>query len=449
MQNVKTARPCSFFSLLLFLFASSCSTSFNTYYVRTDGNDANSGLRNSQGKAFKSISHGISKLTPGDRLLVEDGEYVGKTIRIENLQGTAGRPITIRSVNKWGAILSRPDDANPDSSVVVVSQSTYVIFEGFEIYDSPAGIESGVDVRSHSHHITIRDNYIHDCACGGISSRESDYLTFESNVVRDNAKRNEWNCSGISVWHPIEHDQEPGNHIIIRKNIAFENECDLPFRPLGHDTPTDGNGIIVDDYRATQKIANALGQAGGFRSGTLIENNLCFNNGGKGINVYKSDNVTIRNNTCYHNLRILSKYGDFSGDVTVGNSKGLRFYNNIIVKHPRYQTLAFRCYDNDSLNTKIYNNIIIGEKDFSGQSLYDQDNDYYPAGEQQVLRFISPGTDFQIKADFDFRHYFGPAGLSPAIDSGVKDIPVSEDLDGRKRPVGEGVDIGCYETDIG
>ena len=34
---------------------------------------------------------------------------------------------------------------------------------------------------------------------------------------------------------------------------------------------------------------------------TLVENNLVYSNGGKGIQIQLSDNVTIRNNTAYHN----------------------------------------------------------------------------------------------------------------------------------------------------
>lgn len=445
----KDAKAPSFFKILLYVMIifsfASCSKPYNTYYVRMDGSDANSGLGNSAKKAWATIPHAVSQIKAGDHLYVDDGEYINETILFKNLHATPKQPTLIKSINPWGALLTRPDEANPDSSVVMVCISSYLQFEGFEIVDALTGIESGVDVRDSSHHITIKGNYIHDCACGGISSRKSDYLTFEENVIRDNAKRNKWNCSGISVWHPIEVDQEPGFHIIIRKNISFENECEIPFTSLGHTTPTDGNGIIVDDYRATQKIENALGQEGGFKSGTLIENNLCFNNGGKGINVYKSDNVTIRNNTSYHNLRVLHKYGDFPGDVTIGNSNGLRFYNNIIVQNPDYPTLAMRCYDTDSTNSKVYNNIIIGNKDFSGQILFEKDNQDRPATDQNYPEFVHPTVDVQFESFADLLTYFDLKENSPAIDAGTEPAAL-EDIKSKSRSIGDDVDIGCYEA---
>jgi parallel beta-helix repeat protein len=403
-----------------------------------DGSDLNNGRGNSPSKAWATLSHAIANMNGGDHLLVADGEYIAETILIDSLHATAERPTLIKSMNPWGAVISRIEEAHPDSSVIVIANSSFLQVEGFEIVDNKTGLESGVDVRDHSHHITIKGCYIHDCACGGISSRKSDYLTFEENVIRDNAKRNKWNCSGISVWHPIEVDQEPGFHIIIRKNISFENECDIPFTPLGHTTPTDGNGIIVDDYRATQKIENALGQEGGFKSGTLIENNLCFNNGGKGINVFKSDNVTIRNNTSYHNLRVLHKYGDFSGDITIGNSNGLRFYNNIIVQNPDYPTSALRCYDNDSTNTKIFNNIFVGDVRVSGQNLFLQDNQIRPKDETHYPGFVNPTVDVEFSSITDFRDYFDLREDSPAWQTGI----VSE------ADFSIGANIGCYENDI-
>jgi hypothetical protein len=57
--------------------------------------------------------------------------------------------------------------------------------------------------------------------------------------------------SGITIAEGIDHNFK-SHHIIIRGNVAFENECDLPFVPGGFSTPTDGNGIIVDDLYRSQ-----------------------------------------------------------------------------------------------------------------------------------------------------------------------------------------------------
>jgi parallel beta-helix repeat protein len=51
----------------------------------------------------------------------------------------------------------------------------------------------------------------------------------------------------------------------------------------------------------------------------LIENNICLGNGGRGISIYKSEKVIVRNNTVYHNL----KHPEISGgDLSIiGNTE--------------------------------------------------------------------------------------------------------------------------------
>ena len=55
----------------------------------------------------------------------------------------------------------------------------------------------------------------------------------------------------------------------------------------------------MDDFHNSQNGS----AAGNYPFTTLVENNLVYGNGGKGIQVFLSDNVTIRNNTAYFNNR--------------------------------------------------------------------------------------------------------------------------------------------------
>ncbi len=427
--------------LTVFLLLFAVSVHATDYYVRTDGNDNNKGTANTPQEAWKTVDYAVTQLKAGDHLWVNDGIYKTKGVRVENIHGSPEKVTTISAINQWKAVLTEETTPESDTAVFKIINSSYIVVDGFEIYDT---IDTGVGITSWSgsHHITIKNNYIHDCGCNGISSRTSDYITIEGNVVRDNAKRNQWNCSGISVWLPVELDQKPGYHIIIRKNVSFENECDLPFKPGGFDTPTDGNGIIVDDFRNTQ----GGGQDGkGYQAAVLIENNLSFNNGGRGINVYETDNVTVRNNTTYHNLRIISKYADFPGEISISSSLGSQAYNNLIVKNPKVRTKALRCYDNDSLNTKIFNNIIIGPKDLCDQTIFDEGNDLRDVSDQGYPQLRNATIEVEFASAADFRNYFGLSAKSPLIDAGVCVEVPKEDLDGLSRPGGKHIDIGCYE----
>ena len=67
----------------------------------------------------------------------------------------------------------------------------------------------------------------------------------------------------------------------------------------------------------------------------LIENNLSWNNGGRGIQVLGSQNVLIRNNTCAWNERTPETVsGAPTSDLRAQASKNCIFQNNILAALP-------------------------------------------------------------------------------------------------------------------
>ncbi|RAV23225.1 right-handed parallel beta-helix repeat-containing protein [Paenibacillus contaminans] len=63
-----------------------------TYYVSNDGEDANSG---SLEAPYKTLAKGVSRLQPGDTLVIKAGDY-SEALVLNGLTGTAQAPITIR-----------------------------------------------------------------------------------------------------------------------------------------------------------------------------------------------------------------------------------------------------------------------------------------------------------------------------------------------------------------
>ena len=86
---------------------------------------------------------------------------------------------------------------------------------------------------------------------------------------------------------------------------------------------SDGNGIIIDDFRNTQQ------NKAPYPYKTLVENNVCYFNGGKGIHVFFSDNVTVRNNTCYFNNRDPKNPATWRGELSNVNANNTVWVNNI------------------------------------------------------------------------------------------------------------------------
>lgn len=404
-----------FLMFVLFLTGNSYAAD---YYVRVDGNNTNDGTFNSPEKAWQTIDYAFSQLKAGDQLFINDGIYISNQLVLKGLIGTPGKVTRIKAVNQWQAVVTQENIPDTNLNVITVDSCAYLEIDGLKVTD-PVDKGVGITVRNSSRYITVKNCYVHDCGCNGISSRTSDYLIFEGNVVRGNSRRSEWNCSGISIWHAVEHDQEPGYHIIIRNNIAFENECDLPFTPLGHENPTDGNGIIIDDFRTTQ--VQFAGQKGGYKAAVLIENNLVFNNGGRGINIYESENVTILNNTSYHNMRIISKYSPDFGDVTIQNASDVKMYDNIVVKKPGLPNpaVAIHCYSPEkSGNNTITGNVFVGDKNFCGNTQTIENNVFKPDSEQDFPMFRNPRVQVQFNSIDDFRQYFGLKPGSPAQGKG-------------------------------
>jgi parallel beta-helix repeat protein len=377
------------------------------YFVRVDGSDSNPGKSNTPQGAWQTIDYAFSKLNAGDHLFINDGIYTTNAAILKNIVGSPKKTTTISAINRWQAVLTQANIPDTNLNLLTVDSCAYLVIDGLELTD-PVDKGGGISIRNGSHHITVRNCYVHDCGCDGISARTSDYIYIEGNVVRGNSRRSEWNCSGISVWHPVEYDKEPGFHIVIRNNVAFENECELPFTPLGHENPTDGNGIIIDDFRNTQ--VQFPGQKGGYKAEVLIENNLTFNNGGRGINIYESENVTVRNNTSFHNMRIISKYSPGFGDVTIQNSSNVKLLDNIIVKNPAMPNpaIAIHCYSPEkSGNNSVSGNVIIGGTDYCGDTQTIENNIVKPAEDQDFPGLVNPSIMAQFNSIEDFKQYFG------------------------------------------
>ena len=97
---------------------------------------------------------------------------------------------------------------------------------------------------------------------------------------------------------------------------------------------TDGNGIILDDWGWFQNPAEGYA----YPFGALVEDNVCFRNGGKGIQCYGVRGPChVRNNTVWHNNRdamqqdAMTWRGDLSAQDTAAD-----LVNNIAVADPSH-----------------------------------------------------------------------------------------------------------------
>ena len=356
---------------------------------------------------------------------------------------TADRPTVVRAINQWGAKIESTAQYN---TIFEVRRCEHVVVDGLEVFNLEnrpfQDWNDGITIWE-SNHVVVQNCYAHDCGCGGFGGRESDYMTFRRNVARDNAKTNPYNCSGISIYQPIQKDDAPGPHIIIEDNVCFENECRLPFEPGGFDRPTDGNGIILDDFNWTQNNDRDIPA---YVAQSLIQNNLSFNNGGAGAKTYEVENAIFRNNTTAHNNYVIEKYGTHMGDLAAEFVTGqMEFYNNIAIQAFGQRGEAFNYEDLRGSNLIYKNNIAVGEVRFKGPTVADNNLSVNHDNQSFVqFRQIVPDS-FEFASVDDFRQFFALRPGSPALDFGEADLAPGFDLTGDQRPADGNVDAGAFE----
>ncbi|MEO1774044.1 MAG: cadherin-like domain-containing protein [Pseudomonadota bacterium] len=406
------------------------------YYVATNGSNANDG---SASAPFETIQHAVnSGLQPGDEIVVRPGTYT-EQIWI-TADGAEDAYITIRSEVPGAAEIRPPDGAYSTVNL----RSNYVVVEGFDIV---GGGGHGIDAES-VHHTKILNNVIHNSGGSGIQYNYSDFIHIEGNVTHSNASTNGFHTSGISLYQNrnISDDVEDGQfRNVVKDNISYNN-IEGPTILTEH---TDGNGIIIDDFRNTQ-VAPGGGDLrqgpafGEYVGETLVEGNLVYENGGKGIQVYLSDNITVRNNTAYNNNLDNVNPGTWRGELSNAQSSNNTWVNNIAVTDPDVNV-----HNNaiaDTSHSGYVNENIVWENNLTfsgteGEPSINSNNGPILSSDGNLIgvdpRFVDPENgDFRLQSD------------SPAIDAGTGAFGLSPtDLNGDDRTIGP-VDLGVYEFEV-
>jgi parallel beta-helix repeat protein len=394
------------------------------YYVKPDGNDANSGL--SLTLAWKTFAK-ATQCKPGDIVFFADGQYQSGQVAMSGFNGTENNRLVWKSINKWGARIL----ITSSYPAIHIMNSTGITIDGFYLDGSKAD-HHGILIQN-CNFATVRNCYAYNFGGGGINGNSSDNLLFENNIARSNAKRHPMNASGISTYQPTAKGGGGEYGIIMRANICFENECRLPFTLGGSSVPTDGNGIILDDHRNTQSYVGSPNSP--YTRKTLVENNVLYNNGGKGINVFLSDNVIIRNNTMYSNNYVLSQYTTWGlGEICLYRSNGSAIYNNITVKNSTLTNTRSIFTQEVDAAIPIRNNIMVGPSSFTTSAA---GNNISSSDYNNFAKFVSPG----LTEAANFRLLAG----SPAIGTGYSSNYASHDFDGVSRPQSGTIDIGAFE----
>jgi len=422
------------------------------YYVSPNGKDTNNG--HTEQTAWATPQKAVEMAVPGDIILLMDGTYGGGREIVDFRRGgTPAAWITLKNYPghqpvltswAWSIIkVGRGSPRRPSSEAALA----YLEVRGLRVRGNSDEVASkhGADIgKSKSttngngisvdgryetnkpHHVRIADNTVSQCSGAGVSVIQSDWATVENNHVHGNCKWMIYAGSGISIYQAVNFDAAAGAYrMLIRHNRTHANMCTQPWSAIGK--VSDGNGIIIDDFRNTQnKSTNGV-----YQGRTLVQGNLSYRNGGSGVHAYLSNRVDIINNTAWMNsaspeLQYAQIFAQDCDDVRIVNNILVAPVANVSAgEKPETINGAGRC-----------KNVVYAH------NLYFGGNKRPLMGENDRIAdplFVDPSTD-PAKADFRLK----PG--SPALNAGrLESFSPITDLDGKLRPLNGSADLGAFE----
>ena len=383
------------------------SLSGTTYYVCVSasscgssewatGVDSTASLQGkSKKKPFKSIDYAENQAKPGDLIIVGSGIYKSLSTEYKyailylKKSGASGKPISIKSEKKWGAIL---DATGIDQAVMLNCQysTAYIRIDGFEIRNARYVGVNSKDLNAapwtSCSNIELTNMKIHHFGRVGIALENAKNSLIASNLIyattTDTSTHNHYHGIYIS---------DLTNDILMKNNIIYGIKAGWPIHIYdGHGKGPANNHKVINN--------------------TLINDNPYR---GGGIVMYGIGHV-IRNNLIYNRTRILADYPSAISENTNISSTGTIIQNNMT----NMKVLCMKgCRGASSITGNILN-ITTLATDFVSLS----------------------GLNFQLKS------------IAKAVNKGTmtgfgtRSGAPTDDFLNKKRVIGSSVDIGAHEN---
>ncbi len=295
-----------------------------TYYVDKDsigGTCSNTSNTGTVTSPFCTLAKAITTASGGDTIILRAGTYPASTI-----QKVFNSYVTVKAYDNEKVVFN----ANGQWGALQVKSSKYVRISGMEFTGAKGSYGAGIYVDKGSD-IEILNNKVYannGSTTGGILIEDASNILIKGNETYDNT------YSGIKViQHPTVVSSMVGIQII--ENKSYNNL-------LGA-----GN-------------ADGIGLEGSGISGTLIKNNVAYNNGDDGIDTWTSHSNIVEGNISYNH----KNSGDGNGFKMGGTGSPAYGGNNIVRFNVSYDNKANGFTSNGGGNNKYYNNVAYGNTKF-------------------------------------------------------------------------------------
>ncbi len=398
---------------------------------------------------------------PGDIICLDGSITYTRPIAFKNIKGTSEKPVLITNCNGQ-AVVDLPGRAYAIST----SNCQYFRITGAGDPSVKYGISisnvssKGLDLNNLSSNFEIDRLEISKIGFAGIMAKTDP--TCDDATIRGN-----FTMRDVSIHHNYVHDTDGEGFYIGNSFYANGRKLDcgvrLPhdivdvkvysniFRNTGWEALQIGCAIqgaeIFNNDIENYGMANKKGQRNGIQigegTGGLCYNNRIVNGNGNGLIV-----MGYGDNIVYNNLIVNPGRNGIFCDERYSPGKGFTFLNNTIINPPIDGIKIL----SKNLSNKIHNNIIVNpgfyddyendNKSTVGEDAYvnhrpntEVSNNYFTRDINEVKFVNANQLNFDLSAQ------------SPAIDSAmdVHSYNIIYDLLGRKRPAGNGYDMGAYE----
>ena len=319
----------------------------------------------------------------------ENWKLKGLTVSPELGSSTGGNIVHFETHNFWG----------PVSHMSIEDSTIYSTLDSSAWTASDWLSKAGNGIKATGSDFTFHNNKITNVNFGINTS--GDDIVASSNAI-ENYSADGMRGGGDRVTFE-------NNSIKWAYNVDANHDDAIQFFRAGgvahNDVILRGNHIVsyADPARPLTHGAQGIGSFDGPYVNWLVENNVVMTAHHHGISVYEAEDSTIRNNT------VLDITGAFNSWVNVTDSTNTTVTNNLASNYITTGATGLTSHHNITLNTTIQNN-----------SFEDWQN-----------------GDLRLKAG------------ATAIDAGDGTSAPAEDIEGRTRPIGDGVDIGAYEYTLG
>lgn len=427
-MNIRHFVGGQFFASAVLLGSMVTSSHAATLYVAKNGSNSISYSSAVAGNPLLTITKAIELAQSGDVIQVKPGTY-NEQVNINKsnltikaaLTGEANRPVIA------------PNNSGIWQAVYINGQSN-VTLSGMAVDPTNANAEcDGVQITGGSTSINITYNIVRNAGGGGIITYNPnvdasgpggapggcDFITITGNEVYNCCFNSHWDSSGISLHGNTAANTNAGFHCTVQNNIIHHNISKYTWYNTDgtRKVHTDGNGIIID-------LQGANGPY------TIIQNNIVYRNGGRGIHVFKSSHVRAYNNICYKNGQDPDIGSVPSGELTAAYANDVLFAHNLVYT-----------------DGTMYGNKT-GTAQGNATNINFRYNSYYKGSTSNVT-VTNTGTNETYNSNPKFADAEGGKFNSLAggvgIDSGGTQNYASNDIKGLLRPQGFQVDRGAYE----